>query len=61
MTNGDNIRRMTDEELACFLEIVANGCSECPMFWECTYAFDEGEGDGVDSRLKWLRQEAEDA
>lgn len=58
MTNGDNIRRMTDEELACFLEIVANGCSDCQMLGECANDPDD-EGTEVHYRLKWLRQESE--
>lgn len=57
ITNADNIRHMTDEELACFLEIVANGCIDCPMIEECTYDPDD-VNEEVHYRLKWLKQEA---
>ena len=56
-TNADRIRAMSDEELAEFLEKVADGCDSCPMLKECTYS--DGEIPEQQIRLKWLKQEAE--
>ncbi len=58
LTNADRIRNMSDEELAEFLEIVADGCDSCPMLKECTYSDEEISEKKI--RLKWLKQEAED-
>lgn len=55
-TNADRIRNMTDEELAVFLEEVADGCDSCPMLKECTYSDEEISEKQI--RLKWLKQEA---
>lgn len=54
-TNADRIRSMTDEELADFLERVADGCDSCPILKECTYS--DGEISEKQIRLKWLKQE----
>lgn len=56
-TNADRIRAMTDEELADFLERVADGCDSCPVLNECTYLDREMSEEQV--RLIWLKQEAE--
>ena len=51
MTNGDKLRRMTDEELAEMLQL--NDCENCPEYYHncgarmCRQAF-----------LAWLKQEA---
>ena len=55
-TNADRIRAMSDEELAEFLERVADGCDSCPMLKECTYS--DGEMSGEQVRVIWLKQEA---
>ena len=57
-TNADRIRAMSDEELADFLEKVADGCDSCPMLKECTYS--DGEMSEEQVRLMWLKQEAEE-
>ena len=56
-TNADRIRAMSDEELADFLEKVADGCDSCPMLKECTYS--DGEMSEEQVRLMWLKKETE--
>ena len=56
-TNADRIREMSDEELAEFLERVADGCDSCPILKECTYS--DGEMSEEQVRLIWLKQEAD--
>ena len=53
MTNADKIRQMTDEQLAEFFDKISD-CQTCidnpsKCHMEC-----------IDSRLKWLKQEATD-
>ena len=57
-TNAGRIRAMTDEELADFLERVADGCDSCPMLKECTYS--DGEMSEEQVRLIWLKQEVKE-
>ena len=57
MTNGDRIRRMTDEQLAKFLDGIADNCSmqdckHCPLSGACD--------DVPISMDKWLKQEAKE-
>ena len=56
-THFDEIKAMSIEELADFLEKVADGCDTCPMLKECTYS--DGEISEQQIRLKWLKQEVE--
>ena len=56
-TNADRIRAMSDEEMALFLEEVADGCDSCPMLKECTYSDEEVSEKQI--RLKWLKQEVD--
>ena len=59
-THGDRIRAKSDEELATWVETIAD-CDLCPMLDE------QCSGGGVNSRasckqhwLEWLRQEAKE-
>lgn len=57
LSNADRIRQMTDEELATFLNDVADyctfsDCNNCPLCGACD--------DAPISILKWLKQEVKD-
>ena len=64
MTNGDRIRRMSDEELAIFLEAIE--CSSHHWCEECTTlkgkpcnGLNDTSNALVADRLKWLKAEVE--
>lgn len=55
-TNGDRIRKMTDEQLAKFLGGIADNCS----MQDCKHCRLSGACDDVPISMdKWLKQEAE--
>ena len=59
-SNGDKIRRMTDEELARFLD-KTSGCSICfldAMAGECAGFI--SSIDCIANKIKWLQQEVSD-
>ena len=56
-TNGDRIRKMSDEELANFLETVC-GCSVCSLDYESGQCLGyTSRKVCVENKLKWLQEE----
>lgn len=54
MTNGDYIRKMTDEELA---EWLTDGHEQCDL---CAQNLCDFDSDCVQGVLKWLKQEVKE-
>lgn len=53
MTNADQIRAMTDEELAEWIGVASGCCPKCGGFYHCIARTD-------DSWLEWLQKEADE-
>ena len=59
MTNGERIRKMTDEELAEMFEKHIKYCEDCPAYYNvCDVGLPEGTC--KDLCLRWLQREAEE-
>jgi len=59
MTNIENLRMMTAEELAQWIDTRTNGCDACPLKRKCLYD-EEKCGMCADLWLDWLREEAKE-
>ena len=57
MTNADDIRGMTDEQLSYFLVKITD-CGYCPAYQECAEDAEDVQGCD-DVMLEWLKQEHE--
>lgn len=58
-TNGDNLRTMTDEELARILAIGCHETRECPTICDPIYPYDEVVESCEKCWLDWLKKEAD--
>ena len=60
MTNGDKIRKMSDEELARFLFRISDACRTCLTKKLCKELSDAGATPCRKIYERWLKQEAKD-
>lgn len=57
MTNGDKVRKMSDEELATMLDKAIQACGYCHLYHLCLH---NGDVPCKILYLKWLREEVQE-